>query len=148
MDMVKPTDNNMSTYFTSDNEWDPSIIDDENSPSDFDADLLPLDLPDLRANHFGEILNWQFQYYHTSTEDEGFHEYVDTCLYEVKHGRTIRTKEHDFERLCPNFGWTTTNHIKKTMENTTHFTKAQGPGPPAYAQALQDVLPSCRCQPA
>jgi hypothetical protein len=53
MDMVKPTDNVMSTYphgiFTSDNEWDPKILDEENNPSDFDADLLPLDLTDPTA---------------------------------------------------------------------------------------------------
>jgi hypothetical protein len=89
MDMVKPTDNDMNTYphviFTSDNEWDPSILDDEYNPSDFDADLLPLDIPD------------------PSTEDEGFYQYVNTCLSEVNHGRMVGTKEHEFERLRPNF---------------------------------------------
>jgi hypothetical protein len=63
------------------------------------ADLLPLDLPDTRFSQYGEILNRQ-----SSTEDQGFYEYVNTCLYEVKHGRTVRTKEHDFERVRPNFG--------------------------------------------
>jgi hypothetical protein len=129
MDMVKPTDNDMSTYphviFTSDNEWDPHILDDEYSHSDFDADLLPLDLPDPRVNQYGEILNRKSEYYHASTEDTGLYEYVNTCLYEVKHGRRVRTEEHDFKCLRPNFGWTTTNRIKKTLENTTKFARAQ-----------------------
>jgi hypothetical protein len=126
MDMVKSTDNNMSTYphviFTSDNKWDPSILDDECSPSDFDADLLPLDLP--RVNQYGEILNLQSEYYHASTEDSGFYEYVDSCPYEVKQKTTVRIKEHDFEQLRPNFGWTTTSPIKNTLENTTQFARA------------------------
>jgi hypothetical protein len=129
MGIVKPTDEDMSNYphvmFTSDDEWDPSTLDDEYSPSDFNADLLPLDLPDPRVNQYGEILNWQSEYYHASTEDTGFAKYVDTCLYEIKHGRTVRTKEHDFEGLHPNFGWTTTKRIKKTPENTTQFARAQ-----------------------
>jgi hypothetical protein len=40
-------------------------------------------------------------------------------------GRAVRTKEHAFECLRPNFGWTTTNHFKKTLENTTQFARAQ-----------------------
>jgi hypothetical protein len=71
MDMVKPTDLDMSTYphviFTSDDEWDPNILDDEYSPSDLDTDLLPLDLPGPRVNQYGEILNQQSEYYHAST---------------------------------------------------------------------------------
>jgi hypothetical protein len=51
--------------------------------------------------------------------------YVNTCLYEVKHGRTVHTKEHYFECLCPNFGWTTTNYVRTTLENTTQFSRAQ-----------------------
>jgi hypothetical protein len=66
----------------------PSILDDEYSPSEFDADLLPIDLPDPRVNHYGEILNRRSEYYHASTEDTDFYEYVDTCLYEVQHGRS------------------------------------------------------------
>jgi hypothetical protein len=69
-------------------------------------------------------LNRQSEYYHASTEDEIFYEYVDTCLYEVKHGRAVCTKEHDFECLHSHFGRTTTNHIKKTLENTTQFARA------------------------
>jgi hypothetical protein len=45
MDMVKLTDLDMSTYphviFTSDDDWDPSILDDDYSPSDLDT-CLPL----------------------------------------------------------------------------------------------------------
>jgi hypothetical protein len=72
MEMVNPTENDISTnphvIFTSDDEWDPSILDDEYSPSDFDSDLLPLDLPDLGVNQYGEILNQQSEYYHASTK--------------------------------------------------------------------------------
>jgi hypothetical protein len=60
-DMVKPTDNDMSTYhhvmFNSDDDWDPSILDDEYSPSNLGADLLLLHLSDPRVNQYGEILN-------------------------------------------------------------------------------------------
>jgi hypothetical protein len=110
MGMVKPTDNNMSTYphviFTSDDEWDPSILDDEYSCSAFDADLLPLDLPNPRVNQYGKILlNQHSENYCASTKYTGFYEYVDTCLHEVKHGGTVRTKEHDFGHIGPNCGW-------------------------------------------
>jgi hypothetical protein len=70
-------------------------------------------------------MNQQSEYYHASTKDTGFYQYVNTCLYEVMHGRTVCTKEHDFECLRPNFGWTTTNRIKKTLEKTTQFAGAQ-----------------------
>jgi hypothetical protein len=90
MDMVKPTDKNISTYphviLTSDDDWDTSILDDEYIPSAFDADLLPFDLPDPRGNQYGEILNRKSEYYHASTEDSGFYKYADTCLHDVKHG--------------------------------------------------------------
>jgi hypothetical protein len=128
MDMIKPTDLDMSIYphvmFTSDDDWDPPMLHDEYSPSDLDGYLLPLHLPDARDHQYGEILNWQSEYYHDSTEDSGFYEYVNTWLYEVKHGSMVHTKEHDFECLCPNFGWTTIDHIKKTLENTTQFNRA------------------------
>jgi hypothetical protein len=149
MDMVKATDKDMSTYrqviFTSDEEWDPGILDDEYSPSDLDADLLPLDLPDLRVNQYGEILNRPSESYHAFTEDSGLYEYVNTCLYEVKHGRMIHTKEHELQCLHPNFGWTTTNCLHKE-DTGEHHPVCQGPGPLSYAQALQDAFPSCKCQ--
>jgi hypothetical protein len=154
MNMVKKTDKHISAYpnviFTSNDEWDPSILNDEYSPYDLDAHLLPLDFPHPRINQYGKLLNRQSEYYHTSTEDSGFYEYVDTCLSEVNHGRTVHTKEHESECLRPNFGWTTTYPIKKTLENTTQFARAQDrypmrkhyktPFPAAKVNPLNEII--------
>jgi hypothetical protein len=151
MDMVKPIDNDMSTYhhviFTPNDEWDLSILNDEHSPCDFDTDLFPLDLPDPRNNQYGEILNRQSEYYHASTKDTGFYKYVDTCLYEVKHGRTVCTKEqHQKHAERPQF-WMD-NHRLHPNDAAEHHPLCQGPGPLSYAQALQDEFPGRKCQQA
>jgi hypothetical protein len=149
MDMIKPTDLDMSIYphtiFTSDDKWDPSILDKEYSRSDLDTDLLPLDLPDPRVNQYGEILNRKSEFYHASTEDSGFYEYVNTCLYKVKHGRIIHTKEHDFDHLHPNLDG------QLQIASRRHWRTppvCQGPGLLSYAQALKDAFIGHKRQPA
>jgi hypothetical protein len=46
---------------------------------------------------------------------------VDTLCLANPH--VVKTKQHDFNRLKPNFGFVPVEHIKKTIEHTTQFAR-------------------------
>ena len=122
MDMKCPSDEEMDEYphviFTSDTQWDPDDLNDEYSLHEVEEveddnfpSFGPHDLSD-----YGEILSRE-QYF---SETMPFDEYIDLCLYQVK-AHYVTPKQHDFERLQPNFGFVPPKRIQKTLENTTQF---------------------------
>jgi hypothetical protein len=66
--------------------------------------------------------------------DLDFETNVDQCIRAVVHmtvapshivsATNIQPKQHDFNRLKPNFGWAPVERIRKTLENTTQFARA------------------------
>ena len=99
MAMSKPSDQELADYphviFTSDLPWDPRVMDD--SDDDISTDEAPMD---SLVNQFGEILD--------------------------RYANTRVTAKHspDLEALRPYFGWTPLERIRRTLEVTTQFGRA------------------------
>jgi hypothetical protein len=122
MDMQFPSDSDMDAFphvfFTSDVTWNPEELDDEYPVDSIDVceeENDPVFGQD-EVNDYGEF--YQRESY--SLEALSFEEYVDKCLFQV-HVRYVTPKQHDFNRLQPNFGFVPANRIQKTIENTTQF---------------------------
>jgi hypothetical protein len=76
-------------------------------------------------NPYGEFLQRECEthnlvYPTVDTCTESFEGYVDRCIREV-HLNNVNPKQHDFNRLKPNFGYVPANRIQKTIEHTTQF---------------------------
>ena len=132
--MCLPTDSDMDSYphvfFTSDVTWDPTFLDDEYTVDDLEVpthDLVP-SYGWKELNKYGEFLQRECDTHdvfgiHPDPETpipEDFDTYVDVCLREV-HLNNVNPKQHDFNRLKPNFGFVPALRIQKTIENTTQF---------------------------
>ena len=160
MDMSPPTDHDMDIYptvmITSDTPWDPNSIDDDYAMDDVDTEDTDL-IPDYRTetvNDYGELVNRssaECVMTIVDTNETTFSDYVDDCLYEVhcakycindtekKH--TVERKELDFNRLKPNFGWMPVERVKRTLENTTQFARADNRIP--MRQHYKSRFPAC-----
>jgi Reverse transcriptase (RNA-dependent DNA polymerase) len=134
MDMCPPSDSDMESYphvfFTSDDTWDPTFLDDEYTVEDMEItahDLVP-SYGWKELNKYGEFLQREcethfvlaIQPYPETSIPEDFDTYVDNTIREV-HLNNVHPKQHDFNRLKPNFGFVPALRIQKTIENTTQF---------------------------
>jgi len=126
MDMAYPDDDMMAkyphVYFTADQEWDPSIVDDEfdNFQEEIfeeEDDTLAYTSP---VNDFGELTgNLEYD--------------IDVMLMEVKSEFTMdvngvkRNKiSPKFDGMRENFLWISTERIKKTLAATTQYARSVG----------------------
>ena len=143
MDMSCPTEQDMEdlvhVILTSDATWDPDSIDEEYLVEDVQASELDL-VPDYGAdtvNDYGELLkrsSASSTRTNVITEDHmDFSDYVDACINSVRlvhhyvhsvHEVQIERRQMDFNRLKPNFGWLPVERIKRTLENTTQYARA------------------------
>ena len=124
--MTKPTTTDMESYphviFTSDVTWNPDTIDDEYNVKDLDIneeDHIP-SFGWKELNQYGEITDYESNIHKMNTNLHDFETYVDYTVYQV-HFNKGDPKQHDFNRLKPNFGFVPANRIQKTIENTTQF---------------------------
>jgi hypothetical protein len=106
MDMTPPTDNELDAYphvmFTSDQTWDPQVLDDEYKASD----LIIEDDDDVFAAYHADSLN----------------DYGELVSY-ASHRHIVQPKQHDFHRLKPNFGFVPVDRIQKTLEHTSQYAR-------------------------
>ena len=145
MDMSRPTEKDMDdlehVFLTSDVTWNPDLIDDEYLIEDVQTSELDL-VPDYGAdtvNDYGELLKRSSASStrtktNVVTEDHmDFTDYVDACINSVRlvhsyvrsvHEVQVERRQMDFNRLKPNFGWLPVERIKKTLENTTQYARA------------------------
>ena len=114
MDMVRPTDHQIDmlphVMFTSDVPWDPSSLDDEYEPED-DIPSDDLSLPDYHTydiNDYGELV-----------PDARLGHQTQLTM-----PRSVQPKQHDFNRLKPNFAFVPVERIKHTLEHTTQYARA------------------------
>ena len=143
IDMTYPTDEDMVRYpqvhFTSEQNWDPTILDDENSlDTDSDDEEYRRPYLDPDVNDFGELHSLRNERAYIAQELTGDIEYdIDQLLYEVRHelqdnnkgvytntqAYAVKQERHfpKFEILRPNFGWISADRIKKTLGATTQF---------------------------
>jgi hypothetical protein len=141
MDMCPPTDSDLDAYphvfFTSDATWDPTFLDDEYTVDDMEL-TTENHVPSYgwkELNKYGEFLHRECETHdiygvHPDTTDftKMFcskaklvkNDFIDDFLYEV-YLNNVNPKQHDFNRLKPNFGFVPANRIQKTIENTTQF---------------------------
>ena len=161
MDMTPPTDHDMDTYptvfLTSDEPWDPTSIDNDYAMEDVEADDTDT-IPDYRTetvNDYGELLNRssaECVMTNVNTHETKFCDYVDDCLYAVhctkystngthKNSTNVERKELDFNRLKPNFAWMPVERIKRTLENTTQYARADNRIP--MRQHYKSRFPAC-----
>ncbi len=110
--------------------WDPTFLDDEYTVDDLEVtanDHVP-SFGWKELNTYGEFLHRERENHnvlciHPDIETSipmDFDTYVDVCILEV-HLNNVNPKQHDFNRLKPNFGFVPANRIQKTNENTTQF---------------------------
>ena len=99
MAMSKPSDSELDDYphvmFTSDMPWDPRVLDD--SDDEISTDGIPID---PLVNQYGEVLD------------------------RYGHNQVISKHNPDLEGLRPYLGWTPLNRIKRTLEATTQYARA------------------------
>ena len=114
MDMVRPTDHQIDmlphVMFTSDVPWDPSSLDDEYEPED-NIPSDDLSLPDYHTydiNDYGELV-----------PDARLGHQTQLTM-----PRSVQPKQHDFNRLKPNFAFVPVERIKHTLEHTTQYARA------------------------
>jgi hypothetical protein len=133
MDMYPPSDSELDTlphvFFTSDTQWDPTILDHEYQVEDLDIgpdDHIPTFGHPL-VDPYGEFVSRECAMHATTqlsaqtiTKLEPLGEYVDRTLLLV-HNNNVTPKQHDFTRLKPHFGFVPAQRIQKTLENTTQF---------------------------
>lgn len=157
MDMKKPTDEELENpniehvYFTSDSDWDPSVLDCE-AQYDGDSDDPP-EKGEITCNihdidpYDKELINCCEDMYDSiiNSKDEDFESYVDYCILHANtkriekyfdeedpvrevHNRrvffkpkSIVPKEPDYEKLRPFLGWIRADRVKATLENTTQW---------------------------
>ena len=121
MDITYPTDDDMELYphvfFTKDDAWDPTIIDDEyeSEVSETEEDELTYN---SEVNDYGELTG--------DIERD-----IDVLLLEVHstrvaNDREVITQKPKFEALRPNFGWISVERLKKTLAATTQYARAMG----------------------
>jgi hypothetical protein len=126
MDMAYPDDDMMAkyphVYFTADQEWDPSIVDDEYET--FQEDIFEEEDDSLAytspVNDFGELT--------------GDLEYdIDVMLMEVRKDYAINVNgvkrnkvSPKFDGMRENFLWISTERIKKTLAATTQYARSVG----------------------
>ena len=125
--LEKPTDQDMDTYphvfFTSPDEWDPSVLD--HDPPHLDG-LDPSQVPDqpfgdpmfVAYGDFNEriITNLNILL-DAPPEDCGSHTEISSVLTANLHH--ISPQEPDWNALCPFFAWTSPSSIKDTFNVTT-----------------------------
>jgi hypothetical protein len=124
-DMHPPTDDELHSYphviFTSDIPWDPQVLDDEYNVHDLELnedDFIKPSYHPNALNAYGEIHPFQ-------------HDDPDLCTYHTQVQRfsfdsnkhVVGTKQHDFERLAPNFAFVPAERIKQTIDHTTQFAR-------------------------
>ena len=129
MDMRPPTDLELTqlphVFFTADTPWDPTILDNEFLPTEFEDSTMPTEFvyQDPRINDYGERISNHF---------EDFDNHVDDCVHAVQAMKLLRlnpqqtvlTKKPDFDLLRPNFGWMPSDRIRQTFDATTQFYRA------------------------
>jgi hypothetical protein len=121
MDITYPTEEEMETYphvfFTKDDTWDPTVIDDE-----YDSELSEIEEDELtynsEINDYGEL---------TGDMERD----IDVLLLEVHSARVANESEvikqkPKFEALRPNFGWISVERVKKTLAATTQYARGIG----------------------
>eukprot|EP00977_Amphora_coffeiformis_P018640 scaffold6618_cov253-Amphora_coffeaeformis.AAC.1 len=136
---------------TSDEEWNPSILDFSNEDSDeqwFDAlehhEEHPYhNLSDEFGNYRRRVVAQLCQTLQRPTTDP-FEELIDRCTlhslqevdelpfldafaHEVEASpkpRIVTSREPDYQSLRPHFGWISVDSIKKTFQNTTQLARA------------------------
>jgi hypothetical protein len=109
MDMHPPTDLELETYphvfFTSDNTWDPSNLDQEYPIEDLNIDTDDC-IPSFgqgEVNNYGEFHTHECATHVSSySHATGLEEYIDNTLLLV-HLNKVTPAQHDFNRLKPNF---------------------------------------------
>lgn len=126
MPMTKPSKSDLDRlpqiFFTSDNPWDPSVVDhtleeDDINIEDEDTDNF-YEHYDKRVTTTGEII-------HPDPMDniygEHFENPSDRVISALACSAKVKLKDHDYEALKPNFAWAPIEVIKKTLENTTQM---------------------------
>ena len=63
-----------------------------------------------------DVCDYRYEY------DTPFEDYVEQCLY-IVHNHTVALKQHDFNRLKPNFAFPTTECLKHTLKHTTQYAR-------------------------
>jgi hypothetical protein len=130
MDMYPPSDEELESLphviFTADECWDPTSNDNEYhlDKIEFEEDdFVPCfghNIIDRQGNVvFHECLHHMVAP-HNDITDASFYDYVDATVINVHHNH-VSQKQHNFDRLKPNFGFVPSKRIQKTIENTTQF---------------------------
>ena len=121
IDMCPPTDDELNSYphviFTSDMPWDPHVLDDEYDANDIELnedEITQSDYHQASLNSFGEI-------FHNESNFCTYHTQVQKVSLINKH--VVGAKQHDFDRLAPNFAFVPKARIQKTIEHTTQFAR-------------------------
>ena len=125
IDMQPPTDAELESYphviFTSDMSWDPQVLDDEYTVTDLDLNEDDLVIPSYHPhalNEFGDIN----PLHHNDPDLFNYQTQVQKfSLKSNKH--LVGPKQHDFERLAPNFAFVPRERIRHTIDNTTQYAR-------------------------
>jgi hypothetical protein len=129
MEMSQPSEDEMdkypSVFFTSDEPWDPSVLDhtfDLETPDEF-FDALEMDLDVYE--HYDKCVTPTGEIIHPHEDDDLYGDHYDNlgdhtvsalaCNHKVK----VRTR--DYEALRPNFAWAPIEVIKRTLDATTQM---------------------------
>jgi hypothetical protein len=63
-----------------------------------------------------DVCDYHYEY------DTPFEDYIKQCLY-IVHNHTVALKQHDFNRLKPNFAFPMTECLKNTLKHTTQYAR-------------------------
>jgi hypothetical protein len=124
IDMYPPSDKELDSYphvhFNSDMLWYPQVLDDEYDVQDLelsDDDLVSPSYHPETLNKYGELCNY-------NRDDSGQQAYNHTVQkFSLTNKHIVGVKQHDFNRLAPNFCFVPEERIKKTTDNTTQFAR-------------------------
>ena len=125
IDMHPPSDDELNSYphvlFTSDMPWDPQVLDDEYNVDDLDLNEDDLVKPSYHPdalNEFGEI-----QPSHLDDPDLYTYQTQVQKFSIASNKHVVGPKQHDFERLSPNFAFVPQERIRNTIDHTTQYAR-------------------------
>jgi hypothetical protein len=125
LDMSYPSDEDFENlphvYMTRDEEWDPSVMDDEydefaDDMVDYGAELA-FTSP---VNDYGEIVMDR------ETEIDLLVRSANAAHVSTKDGVEVNNQKPKYDKLRPNFLWVSADRIKKTLAATTQFARSIG----------------------
>ena len=136
MKLRPPTDHELKNLphviLTSDNDWDPSILDnkiDESNDTWFDASDDNFDsytqYPfDDTGNYKSREIS-ELKFFDTNEfNPQDYDDIVDDMIFRHVMNVNLKQNEPNYEALQPNFGWAPLDVIKNTFKNTTQYVRS------------------------